>query len=93
MNKPNNSDNCNNATLSSFKDESNKFPIIPPIFIINPFKALIVLLNSGTQISEYIANWFPTLKVVKKYANNPMDTKKIQEKATSKGLAVKNGTK
>ena len=51
--------------------ERRKFPQIPPIFTIKPFRALAVLRVSGRHTSEYTANWVPVVKEVKKYPMNP----------------------
>ena len=73
--------------------ERSKFPIIPPIFDINPFKELAVLLASGTQTSEYIAKIFPLERDVKKKPKNPIVIKKIQDNAISKGVSILKGIK
>ena len=79
--------------LRSIKEVRSKLPIIPPIFTTKPFNALAVPLNSGGQTSEYIANMFPTQRVVKKNPKNPTAIKKIHEKIICRGSAVKKGIK
>ena len=75
------------------KAERSKFPIIPPILDIKPFKELAMLLASGTQTSEYIAKIFPVEREVRKNPKNPIVIKKIQDNTISKGVSILKGIK
>ena len=77
----------------SINEESSKLPIIPPILNIIPFNALAVLLNSGTQTSEYMAKILPAHKDVKKNPRKPIAIKNIQEIIVCKDVSALKGIK
>ncbi len=64
-------ENESRPTLSRIRDDISTLPIIPPMFIITPLRALTVLFSLGITTSEHIANWFPVGKKTKKYPNMP----------------------